>query len=244
MPNYKIKCQDAAAAYCPSLDLKRYAEAQGVPARFAYHIPYMVEVPPLPPPRVERRMPVVGAMGRFVSKKGFDVFIRALGVLKAQGVGFRATLGGDGPERTTLERLASELGLGELLAFPGWVQDKSAFFAGIDVFCLPSHHEPFGIVLIEAMSRAMPVVATDSEGPTEILRSEIDGILVPRGDVARLAQALGRLLADPVTAAGLGTNAHRHALATYDIGPVGALLDGAVRETARHAKQPIAEALA
>ena len=66
-------------------------------------------------------------------------------------------------------------GLAGCAGFPGWVDDKPAFFAGIDVFCLPSHHEPFGIVLIEAMAQAMPIVATDSEGPSEILRDGIDG---------------------------------------------------------------------
>jgi glycosyltransferase involved in cell wall biosynthesis len=230
LANYKIKCGDVAAAFCPTLDLRRHAIQQGMPEAGAYHIPYMVEVPRAPPQRARHTFPVIGTMGRFVAKKGFDTFIGALRRLHANGVMFRAVLAGDGPERAALQRLAAESGLGDALSFPGWVSDKPAFFAGIDLFCLPSQHEPFGIVLIEAMAHALPIVATDSEGPMEILRDGVDGRIVPRGDTGRLAAVLEALLADPVGAAALADNAYRHVLRTYDLPRVGARLDRAVRE--------------
>jgi glycosyltransferase involved in cell wall biosynthesis len=229
LPNYKMRCRGAAAVFHPTLDLMRHAQSQGVMDTCLYHIPSMVDVPPALPPRVRRQPPVIGAMGRFVPKKGFDVFITALGRLRSDGVPFRAVLAGDGPERSTLEQLATRHGLAEALAFPGWVHDKRTFFAGVDVFCLPSHHEPFGIVLIEAMAHAMPVVSTDSEGPSEILHDGSDGILVPRGNVELLVQALGGLIADPERAARLGANAYWCARETYDMPRVGARLDAAVR---------------
>jgi glycosyltransferase involved in cell wall biosynthesis len=232
LPNYKIKCRGAVAALCPSLGLKQYAESQGIQAARAYHIPYMVAVPPAPPRRPSRREPpVVGTMGRFVAKKGFDVFIAALGLLRAQGVELRAILGGDGAERAALERQAGEAGLADVLSFPGWVTDKAAFFAGIDVFCLPSHHEPFGIVLLEAMAQAVPIVSTDSEGPSEILCDGTAGILVPRNDPCRLAEAIAALLGNAGHAEELATNAYRLARDSYDVAPVGAQLDSAVRRT-------------
>jgi glycosyltransferase involved in cell wall biosynthesis len=229
LPNYKMRCRGAAAVFHPTLDLMRHAQSQGVMDTCLYHIPSMVDVPPALPPRVRRQPPVIGAMGRFVPKKGFDVFITALGRLRSDGVPFRAVLAGDGPERSTLEQLATRHGLAEALAFPGWVHDKRTFFAGVDVFCLPSHHEPFGIVLIEAMAHAMPVVSTDSEGPSEILHDGSDGILVPRGNVELVVQALGGLIADPERAARLGANAYWCARETYDMPRVGARLDAAVR---------------
>jgi glycosyltransferase involved in cell wall biosynthesis len=232
LPNYKMRCRGAAAVFHSTVDLKRYAESQGVAATCCHHIPNMVDVPPVPPHRVRRRPQVIGAMGRFVAKKGFEHFIAALGELRSQGIAFRAILAGDGPERVALERLAIGHDLRDALAFPGWVDDKETFFASIDVFCLPSHHEPFGIVLIEAMAQAMPIVATDSEGPTEIVHDRIDGILVPRGDVAALARALAGMIADPEYAARLGENAYRHARDTYNVPCVGALLDLAVRRIA------------
>src|SRR5262249_15023020 len=153
---------------------------------------------------------IIGTRGRFVAKKGFDVFITALARLRQSGVGFHAILAGDGPERGALERLAAELGLSDVLRFPGWVTDKAAFFSGIDVFCLPSLHEPFGIVLIEAMAHARPIVAADSEGPMEILRDGDDAIIVPRGDPDRLAKALATLSADSDRAARLAAHAYQH----------------------------------
>jgi glycosyltransferase involved in cell wall biosynthesis len=172
-------------------------------------------------------------MGRFVEKKGFAGFIAALARLHSGGVAFRAVLAGDGPERATLQRLATQQGLNDRLSFPGWVHDKMAFFAGIDVFCLPSLHEPFGIVLLEALAQAQPIVATDSEGPAEILRDGIEGIVVPRNDADRLAGALWALLDDPVLAARLGSNAYHCALEQYDIACVGARLDAALRRVAQ-----------
>ena len=232
LPNYAMKCDGAAAVFYPTLDLKRHAQERGVPEQRLYHIPSMVRVPPSPPARDRRTPPVVGAMGRFVAKKGFEVFIAALGRLLSRGVGFRAVLAGDGPERAALVHLAAEHGLQDVLTFPGWVNDKTGFFAGIDLFCLPSHHEPFGIVLIEAMAQATPVVATASEGPSEIIHDGLDGVLVPRGDADRLAQAMGELIDDRDRAARLGANAYRHAHDTFDLPRVGARIDVAVRRVA------------
>jgi glycosyltransferase involved in cell wall biosynthesis len=232
LPNYAMKCDGAAAVFYPTLDLKRHAQGRGVPESRLYHIPSMVRVPPSPPARDPRTPPVVGATGRFVAKKGFEVFIAALGRLRARGVGFRAVLAGDGPERAALVQLAADRGLQDVLTFPGWVNDKAEFFAGIDLFCMPSHHEPFGIVLIEAMAQATPVVATASEGPSEIIHDGLDGILVPRGDADRLTQALGELIDDPERAARLGVNAYRHARDTFDLPRVGAQIDVAVRRVA------------
>jgi len=240
LPNYKLQCAGAAAVFHPTLDLRRYAQSQGVAEACLYHIPSMVDVPPSMPSRVQHQPPVIGAMGRFVAKKGFDVFVTALGRLRSRGAVFRAVLAGDGPERLALTRLARELGLLDLLAFPGWVDDKATFFASIDVFCLPSLHEPFGIVLIEAMAQGLPIVAGDSEGPSEILHGGIDGVLVPRGDVERLASALHSMIAEPKRADQLGANAYRHARATFALPCVGARLDAAVRDVVRsHSNQSV-----
>ena len=240
LPNYKMQCRGAAAVFYPTLDLKRYAANLGVAEACLHHIPSMVAVPSAPPRRTWHRPPVIGAMGRCVAKKGFEVFVTALGRLRSQGTPFRAVIAGDGPERAALERLAAACGLQDVLRFPGWLHDKPAFFSGIDVFCLPSHHEPFGIVLIEAMAQALPIVATDSEGPSEIVHDGIDGALVPRGDAERLAEALGAMLADPERAAQLGANAYRQARATYDLPCVARRLDLAVRCVAQaRSAQPI-----
>jgi glycosyltransferase involved in cell wall biosynthesis len=231
LQNYRIKCDGADAAFCPTQDLRRHAVERGMPAGRAFHVPNMVRVPAAPPVRERRQVAVIGTMGRFVRNKGFDVFIAALSRLRAQGTPFRAVIGGDGPERAALRRLASFFGLNDVLTFAGWVTDKPAFFADIDLFCLPSRHEPFGIVLLEAMAHATPIVSTESEGPAEILRDGTDGLIVPRDDADQLAQKLSQMIAEPEQAALFAANAYRHARETYDLATVGPLLDAAVRQT-------------
>jgi glycosyltransferase involved in cell wall biosynthesis len=189
----------------------------------------MVRVPAVPPRRGVQAPPVIGAMGRLVAKKGFDVFIAALGRLAAQGTAFRAVLAGDGEDAAALRRLAAESGLAQLLSFPGWVDDKQTFFDGIDMFCLPSHHEPFGIVLLEAMAQALPVVTTASEGPSEIVRDGVDAIIVATADPDALAGGLRLLLADQDRAARLGAGAYRLVRDGYDLPRVAGRLDQALR---------------
>ena len=232
LPNYKMRCHGAAAVFHPTQDLKRHAMAQGVAERRLFHIPSMVRVPASLPAHAWRTPPVIGAMGRFVAKKGFDIFIAALGRLRSLGVAFHAVLAGDGPELSALQRHAQHQGVDDALTLPGWIGDKAAFFREIDIFCLPSLHEPFGIVLLEAMAHGKPIVTSDSEGPSEIVRDGHDAILVPRGDVNRLTAGLERLIKQPACAALLGNNARRHAIEEYDLPRVGERLDHAVRTVA------------
>jgi glycosyltransferase involved in cell wall biosynthesis len=235
LPNYKMQCREADAVFYPTMDLKRHVESQGLDSDHLFHIPSMVRVPLSERQRLWRQPPVIGAMGRLVAKKGFEIFLSALAVLRSQGVPFRAILAGDGPERTALARLAIGHGLRDTLTFAGWVDDKQSFFDGIDVFCMPSHHEPFGIALIEAMAHAMPIVATDSEGPSEILRDGADGVLTPCGDPYRLAQALGEIIGDPERAQRIAASAYRRAQEMFDLPRVAARLDLAVRDVVRRA---------
>lgn len=149
--------------------------------------------------------PVIGSMGRFVAKKGFLLFIEALALLRERGVAFEAVLGGDGEDADAIDECIARYQLGGLVRRIGWVKDKTHFFEDIDVFVLPSLHEPFGIVLLEAMSHGVPVISTDSEGPSEILHHGIDGVLAAKGDAAKLADAIATTLADPARTAAMGT---------------------------------------
>lgn len=235
LPNYKMHCQGLTAAFHSTPDLGRYAFGQGMPADQVHHIPNMVRVPPVPPPRTWHDPPVIGTMGRFVEKKGFGVFIDALGLLRQRGLAFRAVVGGDGPAAGALHRHAAMLGLDRLVAFPGWIQDKPSFFASIDLFCLPSHHEPFGIVLLEAMAHAVPVVTTASEGPAEIVHDGADAVVVPVGDAAAMAAGLQALLEDPARAGGLANHGYDLVRSVYDLPRIAERLDIALRQVVARA---------
>jgi glycosyltransferase involved in cell wall biosynthesis len=231
--NYTLKGAGLQGILCATDDLARHCRERGFAGALISVVPHMVAAPADPPRRIWRQPPVIGAMGRFVAKKGFDVLIEALQRLSATGMPFRAIIAGDGEEAVALKQLAGARGLSGLVEFPGWQDDPAAFFDSVDIFCLPSLHEPFGIVLLEAMAQALPVIATDSEGPAEILHDGIDGIVVAKGDAAALAEGLGRMLRDPETARAMGANAHATVREHYSLSLLSARLDAVLRSLVR-----------
>src|SRR5262245_5517007 len=119
-------------------------------------------------PRRLRQPPVIGAMGRLVSKKGMADLIEALAILRDQFF-FFAVIAGVGPERPALESLVRSYELGDRVTFAGWV-DSAKFLREIDIFVLPSRDEPFGIVTLEAWAAGLPVIATTCEGPNSYIQ--------------------------------------------------------------------------
>lgn len=112
------------------------------------------------------------AYGRFVEKKGFDDLLDALQILKQRGLEFSLLIGGDGPLYDHLRSRVDALGLSGEVEFTGWLEDVVNALDNSDLFILPSRSEPFGIVVLEAMARGVPIVTTRTQGPTEILSSE------------------------------------------------------------------------
>lgn len=216
--NYHTRRYNAAdGVFTTTNDLIEVLAAQGIARDDIYHIPNMVACREIPHRPERRNPPVIGTMGRFVAKKGFDVYIDALSILKSRGVEFRAVLGGNGEEAENLKLRAAASGLGEKLSFLGWVQDKKDFYTSIDIFCLPSLHEPFGIVLLEAFVFGAPVVATDSEGPRDIITPNYDALVIEKGNAEALANALQSLLQDKALADKLAANAFAKAKMKYSI---------------------------
>lgn len=206
--NYSTDRYNAAdGVFTTTHDLIDVLVKQGITKERVFHIPNMVKCLELPHRADRNNPPIIGTMGRFVAKKGFDIYIDALKILKNRGVQFKAVLGGDGVEGDSLKSRAQSAGLGEQLTFLGWVQDRKSFYTNIDIFCLPSLHEPFGIVLLEAFTYGAAVVATDSEGPRDIITPNYDALIVDKGNAIQLADALELLLKDHVTADKLAANA-------------------------------------
>ena len=138
------------------------------------------------------------AMGRLVRHKGFDLLLEAFAIVAPQFPGASLTIYGEGPERHTLQAQARSLGLLDRVSFPGRVQNAAEALAAASLFVLSSRYEGFPNVLTEAMSLARPVVAYDCpSGPAEIIRHELDGLLVPAEDIRALAAAMTRVLSDP-----------------------------------------------
>jgi glycosyltransferase involved in cell wall biosynthesis len=130
-------------------------------------------------------------LGRLSYEKGHDVLLRAFRRALDGGLEGTLTLIGDGPERPALEQLAGELGVDHRVTFTGTLlgSDVPVAFAGADAFVLPSRDEGFGVALVEAMATGLPVVATRSGGPEDIVSGD-DGLLVSPGDPDELAEAI------------------------------------------------------
>jgi glycosyltransferase involved in cell wall biosynthesis len=124
--------------------------------------------------------------------KGIDVLLQAARKLIDRGCArFRLTIGGDGPERRALERMAQDLALQGNVHFSGLLSRPQVrtLLQEADIFVLPSLGETFGVAVGEAMACGTPVIATRSGGP-EFVLGPGDGILVPANDAEALAGAM------------------------------------------------------
>lgn len=217
-PNYRVNHLVAVDhVIATTQDLARAVTRAGKPEDQVSIVPNSIEIPDGIELRApDGHIPVIGALGRFVAKKGFSELLAALALLRDRGYAFEARIGGDGEEREVLEARARELGLLDRLIFPGWISDRRRFFEPLDIFCVPSLHEPFGIVVLEGLAHGRPMVVTATEGPREIASDGIDALMVPPGDINGLASALATLLDDPrlrhrLATAGLETARTRYA---------------------------------
>ncbi len=153
-------------------------------------------LPPLPPEYFL-------FVGRIAPNKGLPHLVEALALLPAEARLPLVVMGSDWGERAGLEALAQRRGVSGLLVWLGHVADRQTYRAivgGAKALVLPSEWEAFGLVLLEAMAARTPVVATSVGAVPEVLEGGRDGLLVPYGDPAALAQALQDVLADPVGA--------------------------------------------
>ena len=122
---------------------------------------------------------------------------------------------GDGEQREELERLQSELGLGERFVLRGSVADVAGFLRTVEIAILPSHSEGMSNALLEYMSAGRAVIATDVGASASLLRHRKDGLIVAPGDSAAFVAAIGELLANPLRAAGFGASARRRVEAEF-----------------------------
>lgn len=141
--------------------------------------------------------PCLLILASLVRRKGIDVLLDAFAKLSGDGRNAVLWIAGDGPERASLERRASELGIGARVRFLGRRDDTADLLAACDVFVLPSRREGLGVAALEAMAAARPVVATDVGGLGETVVHERTGLLVPPEDPVALGAAIDRLTGDP-----------------------------------------------
>jgi glycosyltransferase involved in cell wall biosynthesis len=183
------------------------------------HIPNPVA--PLDGGVSEGTAPVAVAAGRLNTQKGFDLLIEAWRAVAEAHPEWRLRIYGSGPERARLERMIAGYGLGEQVSLEGRTRKLGAAMAAGSLFVLSSRFEGFGMVLVEAMGKGLPVVSFDCpRGPSDIVADGEDGVLVPPEDVAALSRTVIALIDDPQRRRALAAAARVKA-AQYDGRAVG-----------------------
>jgi L-malate glycosyltransferase len=130
---------------------------------------------------------LLGGMGNF--RKGLDILLKSVSLLKQMDLMLH--IGGDGIYLDSFKKLSKELGVYEKCKFYGEIlpADIIAFYSRLDFYVLPSRDETFGVVVVEALSSGLPVIATRCGGPEEIINKD-NGLLIEKENPEELAKAI------------------------------------------------------
>lgn len=154
------------------------------------------------------RLWLVG-VGRLDPQKRFDLLIRAFAALAPRYPEWSLLVLGEGPQRPNLEKLVGEHGLAGRAWLPGTVPETGPVLRQCRLFALTSRYEGFPNALCEAMACGLPVVSFECPtGPAEIIRHEVDGLLVADGDARAMEAALDRVMGDEALRNALGARAN------------------------------------
>ncbi len=173
--------------------------------------------------------PSISFLGGLHTRKGVPDLIEAFAIVAAENPWVQLNIFGDGPDRLAYERQAEALPMHNRIRFWGEVRDTKAALAATDIFALPSHAEPFGLVLTEAREAGCAIVANDVDGVPEVLDQGESGLLVPPRDPKAMAAAMLLLLGDDERMAMAKAAAQRN-LERWSIDRVAAETDAVYRE--------------
>lgn len=173
-------------------------------------------------PVLTRESPIpfkVLCIGRLVPSKGQHILIQAIDLLIKRGYAISLNIVGDGPDRRNLEALVSERGIEPFVTFSGALNQNEVLqaYKEADIFTLASFAEGVPVVLMEAMSMELPCVSTYVNGIPELIRHDIEGLLVPAADPQQFSEALEKLIQSPELRRRLGKSARERILTKYDL---------------------------
>jgi glycosyltransferase involved in cell wall biosynthesis len=162
----------------------------------------------------------VGRMDASEGQKGVDTVIRALAHVAPVVPNLQYWVVGEGDDLPRLRALAAEVGVSDRVSFLGTVDNSvlGQLYQRCTLFAMPSAQEGFGIVFLEAMAFAKPVIAARAGGAPEVVEDGGTGILVEYGDVSGLSAALSRLLANPELCRAYGQAGYERLHANFTLG--------------------------
>ena len=144
--------------------------------------------------KISYNVPRIGMVSRLAPQKGVEYFVRAAALVMAQYPQLSVSIVGDGPYKPNLRALATSLSINEGVDFLGYKSDITEVLSTLDILVLPSLHETFGLILVEAMSQKVAVVASRTGGIPEIIEDGKTGLLTTPGDPHDIAEKIIRLI--------------------------------------------------
>jgi glycosyltransferase involved in cell wall biosynthesis len=164
-----------------------------------------------------QRSPVVGTAGPLEAAKGLETFLQAARQVLQQHPEVQFVIAGAGPEERRLRRLVRDQRMAEHVTFVPNFPDFACSLAAMDIYVLPSLKQGLGTIMLEAMGRGIPVIATNTGGVYSVVQDGDTGLLIPPSDSARLAERILELLRDPLRARTIGERAREMVRTRYPI---------------------------
>ncbi|MBM7693304.1 glycosyltransferase involved in cell wall biosynthesis [Peribacillus deserti] len=177
-------------------------------------------------------IPIVYSWGRAVKEKGIQTLIKAAALLKNKHLKLHIIVSGKGPYLPFLKNLAIEEGVQDDITFTGYVTDdeRNRILKHSAAAVFPSYYEPFGIVALEAMAAAKPVIAARTGGLQSIFKHKEEGLLFKPGNPAQLAEMIEFLLTNPAEAERIAEQGKRAALHLYNWSKIGSETEAVFRD--------------
>jgi len=191
----------AAIAAIGSKAVSAYEEL--FPGKTVFNIPYFCDLAPYEEARRRRLVAEEAAVdilfsGQLIERKGCDILLKAFAKVASRHPHARLLLLGDGPQRATLEGMVPDA-LRDRVVFLGHREPHEIpdIFAAAHVFCLPSRHDGWGVVINEAIGAGLPVVVSEAVGAGhDLVRDGVNGYLTHTGDHEELTEVLDRIVGD------------------------------------------------
>lgn len=158
---------------------------------------------------------VIGFAGQMTEHKKPQRFLYAFSQAKRSIPKIKGIMAGDGPMLPMLRSLAEDLEIAEDILFTGYVSDLDFFYSTIDVLVLTSDHEPFGRVILEAMSYGRAVIAAAVDGVPEVVEDGKTGYLVPAEEIPAYCQKILELSKNPEYCRQMGKSARRRVMERF-----------------------------
>ncbi len=163
----------------------------------------------------------IGLFGRVEQCKGFEILLNAAKILKNKGYNFKLKIGGYEAHKNygfeNLKQIAIKNNIYENCEFVGLVEDKKSFFEDVDICCVPSRQESFGLVIIEGFLYSTIVISSDTDGGKLLIDHQKNGLLFKNGDIEDLVQKILYIKENPEKYCDFTRNAYNKLLEQYSL---------------------------